>query len=211
MTLTYRKAINSALLHAFGRQLQVPGLEARRALTGHGELSMEEARFLGELVRESDPSRPIIEIGTLFGWSTKIICLFKQPQQTLLTVDNYSWNPLGLSAEDHFQITHEILAPLVKDENVIQVSSEKGNFYANYDGQPPALFFCDADHSYAATLEDLQWSRSAGASIICGDDYSPDAFPGVVKAVSEVGGAASVVDELFRLVDATQEQKENSR
>ncbi len=172
--MNYRNALNSALYGVLGRELRVPGLEAQRALAGSGELSMAEARFLGELVRESDPCRPIIEVGTLFGWSTKIICLFKKPEQLLLTVDNYSWNPAGLSSEAHLRVTTAVLAPLVQNENVIQVCAGKDEFFATYGHETPALFFCDADHSYEATLTDLQWARSAGASIICGDDYPPD-------------------------------------
>jgi predicted O-methyltransferase YrrM len=49
------------------------------------------------LVQQSDPIRPIIEIGTLFGWSTLLICLFKDPGQKRITVDNHSWNPLGIT------------------------------------------------------------------------------------------------------------------
>jgi len=36
-----------------------------------GQINIEEAKFLQRLVRQAPTDRPIIEIGTLFGTSTK--------------------------------------------------------------------------------------------------------------------------------------------
>jgi hypothetical protein len=177
---------------------QEAGVLAAR-LVDAGQLSITEARALGALVQQSDPTRPIIEIGTLFGWSTLIICLFKDPGQKLITVDNYSWNPLGLTPDEHFRITSERLAVAKAELNVDQVKVGKDEFYESYAGARPALFFCDADHTYEATKADLVWARSVDTDIICGDDYSPSAFPGVVQAVADLGGPSQVTDELFVL------------
>jgi len=168
-----------------------------RALAVKSQLSIDEAAFLGELVKSSDPSKPIIEIGTLFGWSTLVITLFKPRDQPLITVDNYSWNPLGMSPEAHFTATRLRLADVVNHANVQQIRMDKDQFYKQYSGEQPALFFCDANHGYEETLADLQWAKKIGADIICGDDYTPNQFPGVIRAVAEMGGAKKVVDELF--------------
>lgn len=168
-----------------------------RGLAVKSQLSIEEARFLAELVRSSDPSRPIIEIGTLFGWSTLVITLFKPKNQPLITVDNYSWNPLGMTSDAHYTATRLRLAEAVKHYNVQQIKMDKDDFYRQYTGEKPALFFCDANHGYEETLADLQWAKQIGADIICGDDYAPIKFPGVIRAVNEVGGAKKIVDELF--------------
>ena len=92
--------------------------QAYLALSNLGQLSLEEARLLQELVRASDASRPIVEIGTLFGFSTTVIALAKQPQQLLISVDNYSWNPLGLTPEAHFATTSNRLSEATKHHNV---------------------------------------------------------------------------------------------
>lgn len=185
------------------KQHQINGdyknLQLIRALATTSQLSLAEGRFLAELVRSSDPSRPIIEIGTLYGWSSLIIALTKPPEQPLITVDNYSWNPLGMTPEAHYSATRLRLAEAVEHYNVKQIRMDKDEFYSQYDGPPPALFFCDADHGYEATKADLEWARKVGADIICGDDYSAEKFPGVVRAVEEMGGASKVVDELFLL------------
>ena len=46
-----------------------------RGLTASGQISLREARFLMALVGRSDPSRPIVEVGTLYGHSTLVMCL----------------------------------------------------------------------------------------------------------------------------------------
>ena len=40
-----------------------------------GEISLEEARFLSELVKSVQSNGPIVEIGTLFGKSTFVLLL----------------------------------------------------------------------------------------------------------------------------------------
>lgn len=169
-----------------------------RAMSNMGQLSISEARLLGDLVRCSDSERPIIEIGTLFGFSTTVIALAKDARQRLITVDNYCWNPLGLSPEAHYRLTSNRLSDAVQNHRVELRRMDKAEFYRTYDGPPPALFFCDADHSYESTMADLLWARSVGASIICGDDHTAS-FPGVAQAVREMGGWQKLVDGLFVL------------
>jgi hypothetical protein len=128
-----------------------------------------------------------------------VIALFKHPEQKLITVDNYSWNSLGITPDAHYAATRLRLAEAVEKYNVQQIRMDKDEFYRQYEGDKPSLFFCDADHGYEATKADLEWARSLGVDIICGDDYSQERFPGVVRAVEEMGGAKKVVDELFLL------------
>jgi hypothetical protein len=170
-----------------------------RALGNMGQLSIVESRLLGELVKSSDPDRPIIEIGTLFGFSTTVMTFSKSPKQRLLTVDNYSWNPLGLSPEAHFQSTSNRLKEATRGFGVEIIRMDKDEFYRTYSGPPPALFFCDADHSYEATKADLLWAKSVGASIICGDDYDHAYQLGTKQAVDELGGPRQLAGGLFVL------------
>lgn len=183
---------------------QFPGLDYKelqivKTLVAPSQVSLEEARFLGALTARADKTRPILEIGTLFGYSTRIIVLSKAPSQPLITVDNYSWNPLGLSSETHFKATRGALAEAIEHFNVQQLNLSKDVFYAEYDQPPPALFFCDADHSYEATKADLAWAKKIGADIICGHDYDPVRHKGVTQAVDEMGGPRELAGTLFVL------------
>jgi methyltransferase family protein len=166
-----------------------------------GDIGLEESGFLISLVQSSDPARPIVEIGTHFGFSTSIIAAAKHKRQPLITVDNFDWNALGLTRASQEKLTRHLLDEAVKDLNCSIVRSDKNAFYRNYSGPAPALAFLDANHEYAETLKDIQWAKSAGASIICGHDYHA-AFPGVIQAVDESGGAAKVVDSLWLLGSA---------
>ena len=168
-----------------------------RAIGNMGQLSIEESRLLGEIVSQSDASRPIIEIGTLFGFSTTVITLFKTQAQELITVDNYSWNPLGISPQAHFASTSNRLKEAVAKHTVKIVKMDKDEFYGSYRGPAPSVFFCDADHSYEATKADILWAKSVGATVICGDDYDHPFQRGTAQAVDELGGPRRLAGGLF--------------
>src|SRR5579872_2736926 len=178
--------------------LDYKDIQAIRAIGGGGR-SIEEAIFLAELTRRAAGPAPIVEIGTLFGWSTHIIVLNKLRGQKLYTVDNYSWNPLGISPDAHHLATQRALADAVAHHNVVQVKADKNSFYENYSGEPPALVFLDANHSYEETKADIQWALKVRTRIICGDDYHPERFPGVTRAVKELNGPKELVGRLFVL------------
>jgi predicted O-methyltransferase YrrM len=191
--------LTEAALHRQGVRLRYRDLQFFRGITAPGHITIEEARFLAELVQASPPDRPIIEIGTLLGFSTLVLARAKHPGQRLITVDNFCWNPLGLPPETHARATATVLTDAMNTQHVELVRADKEDFYRAYDGPPPALFFCDADHEYAPTLRDLQWARDAGAAVICGHDHDPAGHPGVVRAVAEMGGARDVRGTLFVL------------
>ena len=167
-------------------------------LSSAGQIGLIEARFLGELVRNASADGPIIEVGTLFGESTRFIAVFKEKSQILITVDNYCWNPLGISSEAHFEVTSARLREAKEALNVQQVRIDKGEFYRTYSGAKPALVFLDAGHGYESTRDDIAWARGAGARVICGHDYTED-WPGVVRAVKEAGGPSRLVGSVWVL------------
>jgi hypothetical protein len=174
-------------------------IQAVRGLAAGGHISPAESRFLGELAATAEARRPIVEVGTLFGASTLVLASWKPPSQRLLTVDNYSWNPLGISPAAHRLATRARLSYAIRHQAVEIVDCDATSFYASYEGPAPALFFCDADHSYEAVLNDLRWARSVGASLIAGHDYDRTLHPGVVRAVDEMGGAREIVGSVYLL------------
>lgn len=164
-----------------------------------GEITIDEARGLGELVRRAPKEGPIIEIGTLFGWSTRIMALAKPVDQKLITVDMFVWNPWDLSSKEHQWLTGRLLAGASEKLNVEQVVMDKNLFYAGYKGPAPALMFLDAGHSYEETRRDIEFAKRVNARIICGHDYDKTNWPGVVQAVEEFGGPSELVGSLWVL------------
>ena len=148
----------------------------------------EAIPFLQSLVRRSrQHPGPIIENGTLLGITTTKMALAKAPNQRIITVDLYCWNPWGLPSETHRAITTTMLSYLIATEQVEQVSQDKNEFMRTYQGPPPAMVFLDAIHTYEETKRDILWAKQVGAKIIAGHDYC-DKFPGVIQVVDEFGG-----------------------
>lgn len=155
---------------------------------GQATLSAEEMALLAELVRESRPhGGPIVEIGTLMGITTTTIALFKGPDQRVITVDNYGWNPWGMTPAAHAALAAHMLRYLVETGHVERVTMDKNEFFRTYSGPAPSLAFLDAIHDYEETKKDILWAREAGAAVISGHDYK-DEFPGVIEVVHEFGG-----------------------
>jgi hypothetical protein len=178
-------------------------LRAERTLSYGGLLrgtpDDDELEFLHELVgRASTYPGPIIEIGTLFGFTTAKLAAWKGRGQRVVSVDNYSWNPVGLRPDDHRRVTKSVLFALQYAGEVEIVDLDKEEFYRTYAGPAPALVFLDAVHTYEETRRDIVWARAVGSHIICGHDHS-DEFPGVVRAVAEAAGAARFRQTLWSL------------
>ncbi len=164
-----------------------------------GSVQENEFPFLREMCEEAAAyPGPIVEIGTLFGFTTTKLALWKRADQELLTVDNYSWNPCGLPPAAHQELTRRVLEYVVSRAAVKQLNEDKQAFFDGYRGPPPAMVFLDADHAYEPTKADIAWAKSVGAKIICGHDYKPE-HPGVVRAVEEAGGAVKRVGSVWRL------------
>jgi hypothetical protein len=109
-----------------------------------------------------------------------------------------SWNPLRFSPEMHFHMTSLVLQYLKYTGQVVQISGDKDEWFRRYDGETPALVFCDADHSYEATTRDIEFALRVGARIVCGHDYSAQ-HPGTIRAVDEHGGPRALKGTLWAL------------
>ena len=150
------------LLRSYTRQCYYEAITNR----SEGEISIGEARFLGNLISNLKTSGPIVEIGTHLGFSTLAMCLFKDDARPLITVDNFCWNALGLKPDMQFRAVSKILSEVVDNSNVKIVRQEKAEFYNSYHGETPSLIFLDADHRYQPTAEDIRWAKSTGAEAV---------------------------------------------
>ena len=163
------------------------------------EITLKESIFLGKLVQELETIGPIIEIGTLFGRSTLVIAANKALERKLITVDNYSWNPIGLDADTHYRITKNLLSEAEKTANLKIHRIDKNDFYLQYRGETPALVFFDAVHNYSETKTDIMWAKRINSHLICGHDYDEKKHPAVVGAVKEFGGPRKLLGSIWVL------------
>lgn len=156
-----------------------------------GGLTDEEEEALAGTVRGvSGHPGPVIEFGTLFGLSTRLIAAAAAPTQRVITIDNFCWNPFGLPPGLHEAFARKVLRTELESGRVELVAAASAAFRATYAGPAPALVFLDADHSYAAVRDEIAWAKSVGAAVIAGHDYGHPRF-GVTHAVDEAFGAAA--------------------
>lgn len=154
-----------------------------------GSVHGEELEFLTELVRNAnDIDGPLVEIGTLFGFTTQRIAIAKNDNKELITVDNFRWNPIGLSPNAHRDFTKRALEYACQRGSTRIYEGDNTAFYSEYEGHRPSLVFIDAGHSYEDIMVDLSWATKMDIPIICGHDYA-DEHPGVMKAVDELFGS----------------------
>lgn len=157
-----------------------------------------ELAFLQELVALSNSiAGPIVEVGTLFGFTTQHIAAFKRHDKELITIDNFSWNPVGMSQSAHRDFCRRSLYYLVEKCHARIFEGTNNDFRDSYTGPRPSMIFIDALHTYEEVAVDIRWAISNDIPIISGHDYS-DSWPGVKKAVDEFfGNDKKVVGSLW--------------
>ncbi len=152
---------------------------------GLGTLDGADESRLVELVRRAavHPG-PIVEMGTLFGLTTRLIATHARDDQAVITVDNFCWNPFGLPPDLQETFARKVLCTELAGGRVLLEIADSATFRSRYHGPTPALVFLDADHSYGPVRDEIAWAKALGAPIICGHDYGVPRF-GVTRAVDE--------------------------
>jgi len=154
-----------------------------------GGLTEEEENALVALLNDAKGGQheqrgAIVEFGTLFGLTTLLLVHHKMPKQKVITVDNFSWNPFGLTPALHRDFTKRILRSTILTGSLELADMTSKKFRNDYQGGIPSMVFLDADHSYQAVKEEIVWAKKLGVDIICGHDYGNQNF-GVTRAVDE--------------------------
>lgn len=153
-----------------------------------GTVDKTEYEGLIKLASEASslfPHMKIVEIGALFGFSTQAI-LEGSINNKVVVVDNFAWNPIGLTPLRHELMLKSNLNYFIR-QNRVEIYKGLSSDIKLFDmtNDNVSMVFIDADHSYEGVLCDIKFAKSINAKIICGDDYS---FEGVKKAVDETFG-----------------------
>lgn len=148
-----------------------------------GGLSPEEEACVVKIAEGlGEGAAPIVEIGTLFGFTT--LRLAARSKRKIIAVDIFCWNPFGLPPWCHKMVTRKILHNEVERGRVEIVETGSAEFREAWISSPPAMVFLDADHSYEAVRDEINWAKQIGVPIIAGHDYGDPRF-GVTRAVDE--------------------------
>ena len=182
--LKHRKAVSS-LLSSHLSLLEGDGVaDALGGLTAEEEEGVVEAVRAAISDRQGGGDKVLVEFGTLFGLTTQLLAETAPSGVTVLTVDNFCWNPFGLPPDLHRQFTEKVLRPYLNTARVKLIGCDSAAFRERYDGAAPALVFLDADHGYAAVRDEIVWAKEKNAVVISGHDYGNPLF-GVTRAVDE--------------------------
>lgn len=152
-----------------------------------GALSDEERTALSSWVRSSGAG-VFVEIGTLFGFTARFVNC--NAHIRTVAVDNFSWNPFGLSPSRHEAFTRRIL----EGSSVELVRCDASKFLSSFPDVSPheAFVFLDGSHAYEDVKRELQLCLDAGVAVLSGHDYGNESF-GVTKAVNEILGKPDAV------------------
>ena len=123
-----------------------------------------------------------VEIGTLFGFTARAIAA--RTGARVVAVDNFCWNPFGLTPTQHESFTRKVLegsgVELVRADATEYLSSR-------LDAPESTLVFLDGDHSYAGVRGELELLKARGVRVVSGHDFGNESF-GVTRAVRDVFG-----------------------
>lgn len=153
-----------------------------------GSITEEEEKGIARAVEYAKNfDGPIVEIGALFGHTTQLIATLKDKDKELIAVENFTWNPFGLSKDIHQLITYRTLRYCIEKCNTKIFYGSNNLFYEIYKGKPFSMIFIDAGHNYEDVIFDIQMSKKLNIPVICGHDFH-DLHKGVKKAVIESFG-----------------------
>lgn len=174
--LKYQKQVRAAL----STQLSILENDDLFALGGLTDKEEQEVVRLLQIAGDGI----VIELGTLFGLTTARMAQYKRPNQQIVTVDNFCWNPFGLTPRMHRDWTSRILRSWVEEGRIKLIEADSVAFRESYTGEIPCMVFLDADHSYEAVRDEIAWAKKMKIPLICGHDYGNPSF-GVTRAVDE--------------------------
>ncbi len=158
------------------------------AETVTGWMGQTELRWLAE---QAMARRAIVEFGSFHGRSAKAMTL--ATPGTVWAIDKWDWtshlHPC-VPIWDSFQRYHfgEIKAGKVVP---LRGNTATGARVLLKKGVRADMVFIDADHSYESAKQDIELGiqllggRGSGG-LLCGHDFNPVGFPGVVRAVMEL-------------------------
>lgn len=174
----------SVATHPRELRLALSGLATRLAGDGaDGGLSREETDALVRWVRASAPSA-VVEIGTLFGFTARSVSRLAGVR--VVAVDNFSWNPFGLTPEQHEAFTRRV----VEGSDVELVRADAADFLGAMPGLADpgkAFVFLDGSHAYADVRREIETCLAKGVGTIAGHDFGRRRY-GVTQAVRDVLG-----------------------
>jgi len=129
----------------------------------------------------------VLELGAWIGLSTRWIA-DHAPMATVVTIDHWLGSP---------ENANDKLIPILYDQFVsncwnyngrivpVRTNTVKGVQMVKELGLKPDVIYVDAGHDYDSAVRDIKMCMDFGCPLV-GDDFNPNSWPGVVRAVWEM-------------------------
>ena len=131
-------------------------------------------------------TKVVLELGAWIGLSTRWIS-DRAPKARVITIDHWLGSP---------ENANDPLIPILYDQFItncwnykdriipLRASTVKGVDIIKQLGIKPDVIYVDAGHDYDSVVRDVRMCTEFGCPMV-GDDFNPNSWPGVVKAVWE--------------------------
>ena len=181
-----------------------------RATLVEGWMHEMELYWLATMARHA---KVIVEVGSWKGRFTKALAV--STSGIVISIDSWmgAKNPLDVTAvearekgsEALYKIFQNNLIDEIKGGKVIPIWAENHVSLPHLErilaGRKADMIFIDSDHEYDSVKKDIQtfspYLKDGG--LLCGHDFAPSLFPGVVKAVGElVPGFSTPVGSIWQ-------------
>ena len=126
-----------------------------------------------------------VEIGTLFGFTARAVKA-AAPGVRVIAVDNFCWNPFGLTPSQHEAFARRVL----EGSGVELVRADAEDFLgkiAETVDTARAMVFLDGSHACEDVRREIELVKAAGVRAVSGHDFGNPRF-GVTRAVVETLG-----------------------
>ena len=145
-----------------------------------GGLTDEETAALVRWTKESG-AETFIEIGTLFGLTARSVAA--ETDANVIAVDNFCWNPFGLTPAQHEAFTRRILSGSGVELVNVDAVDFLGGLSSRVDAAR-AFVFLDGSHAYADVKREIEICKAQDIKTIAGHDFGNNRF-GVTQAVKD--------------------------
>lgn len=146
---------------------------------------------LSWLARQASVYKVVVEFGTFQGRSAKAMALSGAGH--VICVDLFNWTHEAFPKMSVHEAAHKHLWPELQAKRVTlqKDSTQAGAAKLRKWGVVPGMVFIDACHDYAPVMRDIQdgialLGGPGSGGLLCGHDFNPAAYPGVVAAVKKL-------------------------
>lgn len=127
-----------------------------------------------------------VEIGVRNGWYSKYI--LDNTGMSIECIDPWDQNPeLSVGWEESYQKCASLLANHIESGRCRMVRDYSPQAASQYEDETFDFVYIDGLHDYESVKADLEawYPKVKKGKLLCGHDYNPKKWPGVVRAVEE--------------------------